>query len=188
VTDEVREKQAILQRIRTDAARMQRALDSLDDARLLAPNAVGEWSLRDVLSHLANLWLPEQLQSYLEGRAPDPMTATGTTEPPGPQFDLTTTDGRNAWRQAVRAGESLNDVRARYARFVQWSQEVIAALPDDDLERSFAIRFEDFVGLVRPAKEGEPGFPLWRWIQGDTWHHLEEHLGAFEDAARSAAG
>ncbi len=183
MVEEIREKQAILARFREATGRLNAAVDRLDDDQMLAPNTVGEWSLRDTLSHIANPWLAEQFQSYLGGRAPDPLTATGTTEPPGPEFDLTTNDGRNAWRHAVRADESLDEVRARYADFVTSMERLVEAVPDEDFERSFAIRFSDFVGLVRPAEEGEPGFPLWRWIQGDTWHHLEDHLPAFEAAA-----
>ncbi len=183
MTEEVHEKQAILERFREATRRLTTALDQLDDEQMLAPNAVGDWSLRDTLSHIANPWLPEQLQSYLGGRSPDPLTATGTKEPPGPEFDLTTNDGRNAWRHVVRAGESLDEVRARYAEFVVWMDRIIEAFPADDFERSFAIRFSDFVGLVRPAEQDEPGFPLWQWLRGDTWHHIEEHLPAFEAAA-----
>lgn len=185
MADEIRDKQAILARFRAGTDRLTAALERLDDEQMLAPNAVGVWSLRDTLSHLANPWLGEQLQAYLGGRAPDPLTATGTTTPPGPEFDLTTNDGRNAWRQAVRAGESLEEVRDRYAAFVTSMERLINALPDEDFERSFAIQFSDFVGLVRPALDGEPGFPLWQWLRGDTWHHVEDHLPAFEAAAQA---
>ena len=183
MAEEIRDKQTILARFRDATRRLAGALDRLDDDAMLAPNAVGEWSLRDTLSHIANPWLAEQLQSYLGGRAPDPLAATGTTEPPGPEFDLTTNDGRNAWRQSVRAGESLNVVRTRYVEFVASMERLIEAFPDEDFERSFAIHFGDFVGVVRPAQEGEPGFPLWQWLRGDTWHHVEDHLPAFEAAA-----
>lgn len=186
MVEEIREKQAILARFREATRRLTVALDRIDDERMLAPNAVGEWSLRDTLSHIANPWLGEQLQSYLGGRAPDPLTATGTAERPGPEFDLTTTDGRNAWRHAIRANESLEEIRARYAEFVASMERLIAAFPDEDFERSFALQFSDFVGLLRPAQQGEPGFPLWRWLQGDTWHHVEDHLPAFEAAAAAS--
>lgn len=183
MTEEIRDKQAILARFREATTRLNAALDRLSDEHMLAPDVVGVWSLRDTLSHIANPWLGEQLQAYLGGRAPDPLAATGTTEPPGPEFDLTTNDGRNAWRHAVRENESLDEVRSRYAEFVTTMERLIEALPDEDFERSFAIQFSDYVGLVRPALRDEPGFPLWRWLQGDTWHHVEDHLPAFEAAA-----
>ena len=181
--DDPKTKQAIIDRNRAAVARLSAALERLSDEQMLAPDAVGEWSLRDTLSHIANLWLAEQLESYLDGRAPDALSATGTTEPPGPAFDLTTTDGRNAWRHHVRQNESLEQVRERYDLFLERMDAVIGRFPEAEFERSFAIRFEDFVGLVRPAEEGEPGFPLWQWVRGDYWHHLEEHAPAFESAA-----
>lgn len=183
MVDEFRDKQAILARFRDATARLDRALGRIGDEQMLPPDVVGEWSLRDTLSHIANPWLGEQLQAYLGGRAPDPLTATGTTEPPGPEFDLTTTDGRNAWRHAIRANDSLEDIRRRYVEFVASMERLIAAFPDQDFERSFALQFSDFVGLLRPAQQDEPGFPLWRWLQGETWHHMEDHLPAFEAAA-----
>jgi hypothetical protein len=182
MAEEVRTRQGIVERNRAAAARMDAALSRLSDEQVLAPNAVGDWSLRDTLSHLGNQWLPEQLESYLENRPPDALAATGTTEPPGPEFDVTTTDGRNAWRHHVRLGESLEEVRARYRTFLARMDSVIERMPEEEFERPFSIAFSDYVGLVRPAADGEQGFPLWRWIQGEYWHHLEDHASAFEAA------
>ncbi len=187
MVEELRSKREIQERNRVAAARLDAALARLTDEQLMAPNAVGEWSLRDTLSHIANHWLSEQLESHLDGRAPDPQVATGTTEPPGPEFDLTTLDGRNAWRQHVRRGESLEQVKARYREFLERMDRVIERLPEEEFERPYALRFHDFVGLVRPAEDGEQAFPLWQWIRGEYWHHLEDHLPAFE-AAESDEG
>lgn len=184
MAEELRTRQEIIARTRAAAARLDVALARLTDDQMLAPNAVGEWSLRDTLSHLGNHWLAEQLESYLDGRSPDALSATGTTEPPGPEFDLTTNDGRNAWRHHVRRHDSLQQVRDRYRSFLGRMDAAIGRLPEEDFERSFSLTFTDFVGLVRPAGESEEGFPLWQWIRGDTWHHLEDHLPAFEAAAQ----
>lgn len=186
MAEELREKQAIIERNDAATARMAAALERIDDEQMLQPNAVGDWSLRDALSHLANPWFAEQMSSYLEGRKPDALAANGTTEPPDPSFDLATNDGRNAWRHHVRRNESLEEVRERYRAWLGTMTSTLERLPAEDFERSFAIRFHDFVGEVRPAEEGEQGFPLWQWIRGEYWHHLEDHLPAFEAAAKQS--
>lgn len=179
-------KQAIIQRNQAAATRMNATLSRLTDEQLLAPDALGEWSLRDVLSHLGNQWLAEQIESHLEGREPDALAAWGTTEPPGPEFDMTTNDGRNAWQQQVRQQESVGEVRDRYHRFLERMDRAIERFPDEEFARPYALRYPDFVGRVRPAADGEAGFPLWQWIRGDYWHHLEDHLPSFEAAAEAS--
>lgn len=179
-------KRAIIQRSHTAAERLNVVLARLSDEQLLTPHALGDWSLRDVLSHIADHWFPEQMASYLESRDPDALSAWGTREPPGPEFDMASNDDRNAWQQQVRRQESVAEVRNRYERFLERMDRILVELPEVVFGQPFALTHPDFVGRVRPAREGEPGFPLWEWIRGAYWRHLEEHLDAFEAAAEQA--
>lgn len=180
-----RTKAAIIARNSTARTAFESALARLDEEALLAPRALGDWSLRDVMSHIGSTWLLEQLESLLEGRDPQALAAWGTEDPPGPEFDMATNDGRNAWQQQVRRHESLDQVRERLRRLLDRMDRVIETLPPEEFERPYTLRYTDFVGTVRPAEDGEQGYPLWQWIRGEYWHHLEDHLPAFEEAARS---
>ena len=178
-------KAAIIERNRRAAAAMNAALGRLTRDQLLAPGAVGEWSLRDTLSHIGNHWFPTQIEAYLAGRDPTPLEAWGTEEAPGPEVDMSTNDGRNAWLHAIHRDRPLPQVRERYIRFLERMDRLIEALPESEFATPYAIVDFGWVGRVRPAQEGEQGFPLWQWIRGDYWHHLEDHLPAFEAAAGS---
>ena len=46
-------KPELIQRIETDWARLQASLDGLDEEQLHTPGVVGEWSVKDILAHIA---------------------------------------------------------------------------------------------------------------------------------------
>jgi len=153
-------------------------LQSLTEEQLLAPSTVGDWSLRDVLAHLSADWLPAQIEAHLDGRVATAVECFGTDDPPGPHHDLSTEDGRNAWQHERDAALTLAEVRERFARYRSRMDALLARLSDDDLAASYVLEPLGYVGRLRPANDGETGVaaPLWRWIQGNTWHHYEAHL------------
>ncbi len=169
---------ALKARNQSALAAVDAELKSLTDEQLLAPNAVGEWSLRDVLAHLSVEWLPAQIEAHLEGREPTAMECFGTDEPPGPDHDLSTEDGRNAWQHHRDANLTLAEVRERFARYRRRMDALLERLSDEDLAAMYILEPSGYVGRLRPARDGEVGFvaPLWRWLQGNTWHHYETHL------------
>lgn len=180
-------KAAIIARNLSAANAMNAALSHLSYEQLLAPNAVGTWSLRDVLSHIGNHWFPTQMEAHLEGRDPTPFEAWGTNTPPGPDVDMSTQDGRNAWLHEVHKDRPLPQVQERYLRYLERMDRLIEALPESEFEVPYSLTPLGWVNRVRPAQDGEQGFPLWRWIQGEYWHHLEDHLPAFEAAAAQSS-
>lgn len=177
-------KAAILERSRESAARLEAAFTSLSEEQLLRPNTVGQWSLKDVLAHIAWEWLAGQLEAYLEGREPTAMECFGHEHAPGPDDDMSTNDGRNAWAYSLDKDLSLSDVLERYWRYRRRIDAVIERLPEEDFERSFAIVALGYVSHVRPAREGETGSPLWLWLKGNTWEHYEDHIEDFEAVRR----
>ncbi|MGE5595769.1 MAG: DinB family protein [Hyphomicrobiales bacterium] len=181
---------AIQERFEAAVRELNAALGELSAGELVRPGAVGEWSLKDTLAHLSSTWLAGQLEAYLDGRTPTAATTFGFDDPPPPGTDLATNDGRNAWLHTSEARLTLPEVRERYEEFLRRTNAAIARLPEDDFGRAFALAPLGHVGQLRPAVEGDgpPIVPLWRWLAGNTWHHFEEHLPAFQAAAAVAQG
>lgn len=180
-----RTKQPILDRFQRACSAFDEALAKLSDEQLLARPAGGGWSARDVLAHVSadNRWFGAQLQACAEDRLPGALESYGTDEPPPPGADLSTQDGRNAAQHERNRGKALEEIRREHAEYRARLLELIRALPDAEFERDYAIADNGHIGWVRPATESEQGFPLWRWLQGNTWHHYEDHLPEIQAAA-----
>jgi hypothetical protein len=177
-------KQDILERNRRAADAIDRVLAELTDEQFLAVPAGGGWSARDVLAHLGAdvRWMSAQLAAALEGRAPTELEAFGTEDPPPAGADLSTQDGRNAAQHERYRHLPLDEVRATWARYRDHIAGLIERIPDDQFAVSHTFAPLGHLGHVRPAAEGEEGWPLWRWLAGNTWYHFEDHLADFEAA------
>lgn len=175
--DVPRSRRAILERFHSAAASLDDALGRLTDEQMLASPA-GGWSSRDVIAHIAadHRWFAGQLLANAEGRMPTALECYGTDEPPDPRHDLATQDGRNAAQYERNRAKGLQDVRDDLVRYRSALLDLIEALPESEFELPYALEPRGHVGWVHPARSGEEGFPLWRWMQGNTWHHYEEHL------------
>ncbi len=183
--DALRTKNAILQRNRDAAARVDRAINALSDEQMLAVSPGGGWSPRDIVAHMGGdlRWFAEQLEALRDGREPSTIRAFGTEDLPTGGHDMSTQDGRNAAQHELLSTLSLNEVRQRWDDYRARVDELIRELPPDSLEVSHTIAPVGEPGQVRPAESGEQGWPLWRWIAGITWYHFEDHAGDLEAAA-----
>jgi hypothetical protein len=184
MSDEPRTRDAILGRFRKAYTAFDAALAKLTDQQMLAPGPGGGWSARDVLAHVGadHLWYTGQMTALLEGREPNAAECYGDVPPPGPGHDLSTQDGRNRLQLEQNRDVPLDEVRRRYRANRDRLEAIMERLPDDQMEQPYAIAVLGFTGQVRPAAEGEQGFPLWQWLRGNTWHHYEDHLKDIEAA------
>jgi len=184
--EEPRTKTAISDRFRAAYTAFDEALGKLTDAQMLAPGPEGAWSARDVLAHVAadHRWFAGQMVAALEDREPTAAECFGDVSPPGPEHDLTTQDGRNRLQWEQNRHLSLGEVRGGHREYRAKLEAAIERLPEDQMEKPYAIEMLGFVGRVRRAREGEQGYPLWQWLRGNTWHHYEDHLKDIEAAAR----
>ena len=172
---------AILARTREAWAALDTALVLIDGEEMLRPRTPEGWSLRDFLCHLGNPWLTAQLEAYLDGRDPEMFTCFGHEVPPEPSEDMSTNDGRNAWHQRALRRLSLD----RYLDFRGRTEALLLRLPESEGDVAYALVPSGHIGRMRPALPGEPmSFPLWQWLRGETWHHFEDHVAAFEAASR----
>ncbi len=175
-------KEAILARFATAAAALDAAIARFSDDELLEPPSAAGWSKRDVLAHIAadHRWWAGQLAAMLEGRVPTAGECYDGFAPPGSDIDMATQEGRNAWQHRETASQPLADIRRDLRFYRARVVELAEQLQASEFARDYAIGDNGFTGHVRPATEGEPGFPLWQWFRGNTWHHYEDHLESLQ--------
>ncbi len=180
---------AILARTREVWAALDAALTRIPDAELLCTRTAEGWSLKDTLAHLSNPWLTAEIEAHLDARDPTPFECYGHDIAPGPEVDITSNDARNAWHHSINQRLTLDQVRARYLDFRARTEAILWRLPESEGDVIFALVPFGHIGRLRPALPGEPlAFPLWQWLRGETWHHYEDHLRAFDAAAATFGG
>lgn len=166
-------------------AALDAALKPLDVEPMLRPRTPEGWSLRDMLCHLGNPWLTAQLEAHLDGHDPTMRSCFGHEVEPLPAEDMNSNDGRNAWHHRALRGLSLEEVHARYLDFRRRTEAILQGLPESEGDVIYALVAFGHTGRVRPALPGEPmAYPLWQWLRGETWHHVEDHLPEFQAASR----
>ena len=151
-------KDVILAKLKADEAAWQSLVADVPPARLNEPGPMGEWSFRDLVSHLLS-WRNRtigRLQAAAQG-APRPLA-------PWP-VGMTEDDPINAWFRDQDAGRSADDLLAAYAASFDRVAGAVAALP--------AAAF-----IAESATT--PGYFRWRdssgEIESDFSGHLQDHV------------
>ena len=150
-------KQELIQRIETDWARLQASLDGLSEEQLHTPGVVGEWTIKDVLAHIA-AWQTRLIAAMFKaekGLIPD-TTSGGLT-----------VDKLNAqWYREMKDrsfDQVWEDLDASYhqilARLENWSEK----------------------DLFEPKHfKWMKGAPFERYLAGDSFEHYVEHAAQIE--------
>jgi uncharacterized protein (TIGR03083 family) len=142
----------LVRRLSTERKRLEQNLARLAPEQMLQPGVVGEWSVKDVLAHLAE-W--EQLcLTWL-----DASQSGAVPEVPAPGFTWKTIDALNQVIYLKHRDRSLEDVLA-------WFREV---------HEGFIARIED----LSDDELCSPGFfpwmknrPFYNWVSGYCAHDL----------------
>lgn len=150
-------KAEILSALDASRAALLDAIDGLSPEQMLAPNAVGEWSVRDILQHLS-VWEAElvRLLVHVDQR----RKPIGPSFVPNPDFDTI-----NARWHAETKDRPLDRVLQDFHGVRRQTRRWVDEMAEEDLLR------------VRP----EPwlhGQPLARWIAEYSYEHEQEHGAA----------
>ena len=147
-------KTELLDQIRAGRAAWDALLARVPAERRTQPGATGEWSLKDVLAHLAfyERYVADELQAAARGAIPAPH----------PAIDELDTDAANAWIYQQSQDRPLAEVRADEQQAYEAVLAAVEALPDEALftPHRFAWVDEDY---------------LWQAIPGNVHEHYEEH-------------
>ena len=155
-------KDDILGRIDADEAAWQQLVREVPAARLDEPGPMGDWSFRDLVSHLL-AW-----RNRTTGRLQ--AAAAGAPRPPAPwPADMQDDDPINAWFRDQDAGRSAADLLADYAASFGRIRSAVSALPA-----------EAFLGETET-----PGYFMWRDTAGDVQSDFSGHLNDHADDVRA---
>jgi hypothetical protein len=152
-------KAALLNEMQRGYLALEATLTPLREAQMTTPGVNGDWSIKDVLTHLT-AWQRTMV---------DRLQAVERKEEPA-LTDLTDEDIERLNEQFYQESKSrplaevLKDFRTTYLQIV----EAVQALSWEDLADA-----DRFVWLN--------GTPLWRYVAGDTYEHYQEHTESIRE-------
>ena len=120
------QKSELLHWLQEEYQQWEAFLDQIGPARMEQPGVNGDWSIKDIVAHLAG-WQPRliaRLQAAQRGEAEPPL--------PWPAH-LQTDDEVNAWIYAANHGRSVRKVLDESHQLFRQFLAVIEGLPDDIL-------------------------------------------------------
>ncbi len=148
-------KTELLDKIRTERADWEALLVQVGQDRLTQPGVEGDWSVRDIIAHIAAYedWTADQL---ITGTAPS-AAEFQEMEEAGPMD----TDRRNAIMHEQTRDLPLPDVLAQSEQAYRKLLGAVEALPDEALEQPQWWTGDD---------------PLWKAIPSQCSDHYQQHV------------
>lgn len=152
----------ILEGLAADEAAWQDLVHAFPPARINEPGPMGEWSFRELVSHLL-AWRNRTIRR-LEA------AAAGAPRPHAPwPAELTGYDDINEWFRQQDAHRSADDLVRDYAASFGSIRAAVAALPADAF-----------------VQEGDtPGYFTWRDTEGELESDFSGHLADHADDVRA---
>ena len=154
------DKATILHEMHTNYASLEEILTSLDETQLTKKGVIPDWSIKDILAHIA-AW-HHRLLTWLDA-------ATRNEEPTisGPD-SVEEMDALNAQFYQENKSRSLNEVLTDFRTTYLQITHTIQAMHEEDL-----ISPHRFVW--------SQGRPLWQLVAGDTYEHYQEHMAQIQE-------
>ena len=148
-------KSELLEQIQAGRAAWEALLAQVEPERLTEPGVEGDWSLKDVIAHIA----------FYEQRAGNRLRAVarGTTPASHPVIKNLDTDDANAWIYDQNENRPLAEVQAEEQAAYRQLLEALEPISDADL-----FTTGRFAWLESDA--------LWETIPGNSYGHYEEHI------------
>ncbi|HZU66051.1 MAG TPA: ClbS/DfsB family four-helix bundle protein [Ktedonobacteraceae bacterium] len=153
-------KARLLDEINSNYATLETALASLKQEQMTTPVVTGDWSIKDILAHLAawHRYLLIHLQAAMRNEEPADKGFTGGGD----------TDTMNARFYEQNKIRSLDDVQADFRATYRQVVEAVQALSDEDL-----FDPQRFAWMK--------GNALWELVAGNTYEHYQEHLQSIQE-------
>lgn len=178
------DKSKLLALMNTSYTEFTTLIAPLSVTQLTTPGVDHQWSIKDILVHLA-FWqrhLLTYLQSAIEGKEPEKMTHETIDavrrQYPGADAALAESEQQPAPTDDY---SDMND----YIYLRNKSRQL------DDVQTDFHTSYAQVVATVRSMDDAllfEPdrlswtdGNPLYAWVTGNTYGHYEEHIGPIKN-------
>jgi hypothetical protein len=144
-------KEQLLKDIATERTRLEKCLSMLNEKDMVQPGVTGQWSVKDILAHLA-AWEQLLLEWYQAGLGGYPEAH----EPVGMKRKLI--DALNQEIYAQNRGRELDAVLVDFHRSYQQVFMIVSAIPEED--------------LFAPGRYSWTGrFTLADYVAGNTCNH-----------------
>jgi hypothetical protein len=153
-------KAQLLDEMNTGYAAFENMLAPLDEKEMNTSGVNGDWSIKDILAHLA-AW-----QRYLVIR----LQAAARNEEPAVHglVDDEDTDKMNAHFYEENKSRPLAEVLADFHTTYRQVVEAVQALSNED--------------LFEPQRfSWMKGNALWELVPGNTYEHYQEHIGSIQE-------
>ncbi|MEZ4863275.1 MAG: ClbS/DfsB family four-helix bundle protein [Caldilineaceae bacterium] len=117
-------KSELLHRLQQEYQQWETFLDQIGPERMNQPGVNGDWSMKDIVAHLAG-WQPKLINRIRAAQSGEPESP-----PPWPAH-LQDEDDINAWIYTTNRGKSAHEVLAESRQLFQQFLQVIEELPAD---------------------------------------------------------
>lgn len=155
--DHLLTKAELLDVMRTERSNWESLLAEVGETRLTEPLVEGEWSIKEVISHL----------TYYENAVARWLDHVQRGEPlPPSEFEGLSMDERNAAIYARNKARSLADVLRDSEIAFNRSLDAVQRLRDEDIHD---LDFTRHIGADYSAHD---------MIEGDTYGHYQEHIAS----------
>jgi hypothetical protein len=145
------DKAEFLARLKRERANWNALLDQFEPSRMLLPGAVGEWSIKDLIAHIA--WYENQMVD-IDGDQPQP----------GIELWELPLDERNARIYELHLQRTLVDIQTEAQQVYQKLLETVERLTQDQLQD---VKYFPWM---------QPDWIPWKVIASNSYEHYHQHL------------
>ncbi len=155
-------KEQLLAELDSEWAEVERKCFAMSEAEMLAPGAMGEWSVKDILAHLSawEKYLLDRLSYVMTGQKPQYPVMTSIAD----------VDCFNAQVYQDNKHRPLSSVVIEFRNLYSGIMTVLQALDEDLLVQPYTYDWTD------------DGINLKQLIQANTSEHFREHCEAISKA------
>lgn len=148
-------KKQLLYHIETSRGELENTLADIPHEKMLEPNVIDHWSIKDILCHIA-IW---------EKRMANWLRISQLGKEPKMLPDGMTWDDLDEWNHQTyeeNKDRELDEALALHHKCFAEAFEMIVSISEED--------------MLDPDKyPWRKGRPLWRIIEANTWEHYDEH-------------
>jgi hypothetical protein len=146
-------KDEVLDALEDEREKFMDSIEGLSDEALQTPGVVGEWSIKDIMTHLS-AWEAELVKLLWQVKQ--------NQKPSTAHFSDVAVDFRNQQWYAIYKGRPLENVLADFVSVRKQTVRRVEAFNDKDLTDP-----QRYTWLEERA--------LWEWVAGDSFEHEAEH-------------
>lgn len=154
------DKARILNEMRTHYAALEEILEPLDKTQMTTEGVILDWSIKDMLAHIAS-WHHRLLTLLHAAIRNEEPTISGPDS-------VEEMDALNAQFYRENKSRPLDEVLTEFRATHQQIRDIIQAMHEED--------------LISPQRFAwTQGSPLWQLVAGDTYEHYQEHIAQIQE-------